>query len=193
MPSPETPLLAAAVLAAGGSSRFVDGPKQLAELRGRPLVTTAVEAALAADRFAAVFVVAGAVDLAGVVSPEAIVLDNARWSEGLATSLHVAVRAADVAGCDALVVGLADQPFVGPEDWRRVADADDEHPVVVATYAAQRANPVRLARAVWPMLPTTGDEGARVLIRERGDLVGEVACPGDALDIDTVEDLHQWS
>jgi molybdenum cofactor cytidylyltransferase len=187
------PLLAAAVLAAGGSTRFAAGSKQLAELRGKPLVAHAVEAVVAADAYTVVFVIAGAVDLTGVLPPGVIVLDNPRWQEGQATSLAVALHAAEVGGFDALVVGLADQPFVGPEAWRALAEADVDRPIVVATYGGRRGNPVRLAAEVWPSLPREGDEGARGLIRERPELVGEVACPGDALDIDTVEDLDRWS
>ncbi len=193
MSAPAEPLLAAAVLAAGGSTRFSDGPKQLAELRGRPMVASAVEAPLAVAELAAVFVVSGAVDLHGVLPAGAIVLDNPRWRDGQATSLAVAVHAARVGGFDALLVGLADQPFVGADAWRSVALADPTHPVLVATYGGHRANPVRLAAEVWPLLPDTGDEGARVLMRERPELVGEVACAGDGLDIDTVEDLERWS
>ena len=193
MSRPVEPLLAAAVLAAGGSTRFADGPKQLAELRGRPLVTSAVEAPMAVVEFAAVFVVSGAVDLHGALPGGAIVLDNPRWAEGQATSLAVAVHAARVGGFDALVVGLADQPFVGADAWRSLARAPAERPVLVASYGGHRGNPVRLAADIWPLLPDTGDEGARVLMRERPELVGEVACAGDGLDIDTVEDLERWS
>ncbi|HEY6530654.1 MAG TPA: NTP transferase domain-containing protein [Acidimicrobiales bacterium] len=185
--------VAAAVLAAGGSSRFDDGPKQLVSFRGRPLVVLAVEAALAADVFDVVFVVGGAVDLGTVVPPEALLLENPDWADGQATSLTVAVRAAEVGGFDAVVVGLADQPFVGPDDWRTVALADASEPIVAASYEGRRGNPVRLAREVWPDLPTTGDEGARRLMAVRPELVAEVACPGDAVDIDTREDLDRWS
>lgn len=187
------PLLAAAVLAAGGSSRFGGGSKQLATLRGRPLVAHAVAAALDADAFAAVFVVTGAVDLAGALPGGVVVLDNPAWAEGQATSLAVAIHAADVGGFDGVVVGLADQPFVESSTWRALADADTGRPVVVATYQGRRRNPVRLDRPVWPLLPRTGDAGARVVMRERPELVAEVACPGDATDIDTVEDLDRWS
>ena len=185
--------IAAAVLAAGSSSRFEDGPKQLASFRGRPLVAVAVEAALAAGVFDVVFVVGGAVDLSAIVPPEALLLENPDWADGQATSLTVAVRAAAVGGFDALVVGLGDQPFVGPEDWRAVAVSEATEPIVAASYEGRRGNPVRLARQVWPDLPASGDEGARRLMAARPELVAEVACPGDAVDIDTREDLDRWS
>ena len=191
---PDPPLrLCAAVLAAGSSTRFEAGPKQLAELRGRPLVSWAVEAALESQAFEVVVVVEGAVDVAAAVPAGALLVENPSWAEGQATSLAVAVRTARIGGFDAVVVGLADQPFVGPEAWRAVAEAPSTHPIVAASYEGRRGNPVRLGREVWEELPTTGDEGARTLMARRPELVGEVACPGSAADIDTQEELDRWS
>jgi len=190
---PSPPRLAAAVLAAGGSARFGVASKLLAPFRGRPLVAWAVEAALEAGAFDVVFVVEGAVDLAHEIPSGAILLENPDWAEGQATSLAAAVHAARVGRFDALVVGLGDQPFVGPEAWRAVATAVAPEPIVVATYEGERGNPVRLGREIWDELPQHGDHGARHLMAGRPELVGEVACPGNAADIDTQEELDRWS
>jgi len=186
------PLLAV-ILAAGGSTRFVGGAKQLTTVNGSPLVEIAVGAALGAGCFDEVVVVTGAVDLAAVLSPRVKVLHTSQWSEGQAASLQAGLEYARSTKAIGAVVGLADQPLVGSEDWRLVATSGLDDPIVVATYAGVRGNPVRLMREVWEDLPTIGDEGARVLMRKRPELVGEVACPGDSHDVDTVEDLEQWN
>jgi len=185
--------IAAVILAAGEGSRFT-GPehKLLTEVRGKPLVTWAVDAALAAE-FDEVIVIDGAVDLADVVPDEVTVVRNDDWQAGQAVSLQVAVRYAAMQGHEAVVVGLADMPDVPASAWQAVADADPDALVVTAKLAGERRPPVRLDGAVWPLLPMSGDEGARALIRSRPDLVVDVPCDGQPLDLDTVEDLRQWS
>jgi molybdenum cofactor cytidylyltransferase len=187
-------MVGAAVLAAGGGSRFATEPdavhKLLAGWRGRPLVWSAVAHAVASG-LDPVWVVTGAVDLAGALPDGVTILPNPRWAEGQATSLQVALGAARAAGLAALVVGLGDQPLVRPEAWSAVARADA--PIAVATYDGRRRNPVRLAATVWDLVPTSGDQGARLLMEKRPDLVQEVPCQGDPADIDTREDLLRWS
>lgn len=180
-------MTALVILCAGGSERFATGPKLLADLRGRPLVAWAIEHARDSGA-GEVVVVVGAVDLSGVLGDE-VVVTNGRWREGVATSLRAGIEAARRRGHDAVVVGLGDQPAVTPGAWAAVARATS--PVAVAGYRGRRAPPVRLAAEVWPLLPTTGDAGARVLMAERPDLVEVVPVEGDPDDVDTPADLER--
>ena len=187
--------VAAVVLAAGEGRRF-SGPshKLLAPFRGRPLVAWAIDAAAAeGNGFDEVVVVEGAIPLADVVPPGVALLTNARWGEGQATSLGVAVEHARAAGHEAIVVGLGDQPLVPPSAWRTIRSAPTDPPIAVASYGGRRGNPVRLPSSVWDQLRFDGDEGARELMRRKPSLVSEVACEGNPADVDTVEDLDQWT
>lgn len=182
------------VLAAGAGTRFASGAdaahKLLAPWRGHPLVWAAAHHASRAA-LAHTWVVQGAVDLRHAVPEEVEILHNPNWDRGQATSLQTAVRAARARHLNAIVVGLGDQPLVPSTAWRSVANADA--PIAVATYDGQRRNPVRLAESIWHLLPSEGDEGARVLMRSRPDLVHEVPCQGEAADIDTREDFLTWT
>jgi CTP:molybdopterin cytidylyltransferase MocA len=184
----------AVLLAAGAGTRFRDaGHKLLAPLPAHadepaePVFARALRHALAAD-IGPVVVVTGAVFLD--LPADVVTRHNPDWSDGQMTSVHAGLDAARALGATAAVIGLADQPGVSGDAWRRIAAATG--PIAVASYDGVRGNPVRLAAEVWDLLPATGDEGARALMRLRPDLVGEVPCTGSSADIDTVEDLRRW-
>ncbi len=186
------------LLAAGAGSRFA-GPvhKLLADPgTGVTVAGAALDHAIAAG-VGDVVVITGAADLTDIVASRAAtdgnlvrLVHNERWADGQSTSLQTAIDEARRCDASAVVVGLADQPFVDPEAWRRVAAGTA--PISVATYHGRRRNPVRLHRSVWAALPTEGDEGARSLLRMRPGLVEEIPCPGSPEDIDTLEDLESW-
>lgn len=179
----------AVVLAAGAGSRF-HGPdhKLSATIDGVPVLQRAVDTVVEAA-IGPVVVVVGDHSLPDLPD-EVLVVHNPRWHEGQITSVRCGIDAARRAGADAVVIGLGDQPFVTPEAWRAVAAS--AAPIAVATYDGRRGNPVRLGTAVWPLLPESGDEGARSVIRMHPDLVEHVPCTGSAADIDTLEDLERW-
>jgi molybdenum cofactor cytidylyltransferase len=189
-------MVLAVLLAAGGGSRYEgDTHKLLALLDGRPVLVHALDA-LAASRLEAV-VVTGAADVDDLV-PEGIgTVPNPEWAAGQATSVRAGIAEARRRGHDAIVVGLGDQPFVTAEAWRGVAGADAT--IAVATYDGHRGHPVRLGRGVWDLLPSTGDEVGRAVMRGRPELILEVPCDAGhpraqrTADIDTLEDLHRWS
>ena len=176
---------AGVVLAAGGGRRF-GGPKQLAELDGRPLLEHAVRAMFAAvDRVVVVLgaradeVAAGA-DLRG-----AEVVVCAGWADGMSASLRCGLAA--LGDVDEVVVVLGDQPFVTAVAIARVRATPG--PAARAVYDGVPGHPVVLRRALLARAgELRGDAGFR-------DLLGgaaEVECGdlGDPTDIDTREDLE---
>ena len=124
-------MIAAVILAAGESQRF-GTPKQLAVLRGQPLLAQVVAATAANDRLDQVVIVLGheAEQISSRVDfGRGRPVDCPDWARGMSASLRCglqAVREADVA-----VLLLGDEPDVGvalvdtvldslrPADWPR--------------------------------------------------------------------------
>ena len=186
--------VAAVVLAAGRGERFgADVAKPLAEFRGRPLLSHVLDAAVASGLGPVVLVVGNQADaVRAVAMPGIEVVTNADFGDGIATSLHAALKHLATRGIvHAAVVGLADQPNVGAAAWSRLGSAYDQGAsLAVATYRGVRANPVLLGRDHWPeAMALRGDEGARQLFTRYA--VIEIACDdtGNADDIDTPSDL----
>ena len=195
--SAPTRTLAGAVLAAGGGTRNGEAiAKPLLELRGRPLVSWALDAVVASGLSPVLLVVGhqgDAVAAVGATMQGVEVVVSTEWQRGIAHSLRAALGALSARpAVEAVCMGLADQPLVGAEAYRRVAAAyDDGAQLAVATYGGVRGNPVMLRRTRWgEAMRLDGDEGARVLFRHHP--VVEVSCDGtgDPTDIDTLEDLR---
>ena len=138
-------------------------------------------------------VVSGAVDL-GAHIDDIEEVHNPDWKDGQRSSVTTAIQFARAQGYGAVVVGLADQPFITSQAWTDVSSSPS--PIAIATYKGIRGNPVRLHSSVWNMfenLEADPDAGARSLIHLHPELVREVACEGNSADIDTTEDLDTWT
>ncbi|MCL5077489.1 MAG: nucleotidyltransferase family protein [Actinobacteria bacterium] len=184
--------VAGILLCAGQGSRFSGNGHKLLQQFGS---TTLFEHCLSAMMDAELdlnIVVDGAVDLSSRLPTQVVRVHNPDWIDGMATSLKVGVACAKELGASSVVVGLGDQPGILGSSWRAVANSSGR-PIAIATYHGKRRNPVRLDSTVWELLPTTGDVGARALVKLRPELVEEVDCLGDPRDIDTLEDLIRWN
>ena len=178
------------VLAAGAGTRF-GSAKQLADLDGRPMLEHSI-LAMVASPVGRVLVVLGSgaeevlqsVDLHGA---DAVVCE--RWAEGQSASL--ACGLAELAGSEAVVVTLGDQPFVSPDAIRRVIAArGGDAAAVRATYHGEPGHPVLLERRLFErMRDVTGDHGARNLLISMP--TREVPCEdlGGGQDVDTPAQL----
>ena len=192
MPAPtsKNPPVGVVLLAAGGGSRFGGlHHKLLTAVAGKTVYEWALQSALAAN-IGPVAVVWGSVELPRHEASEAVTyLHNEEWATGMASSVQRALQWANERGLQSVVIGLGDQPCIPPSAWTAVAHSTS--PLAVATYAGVRANPVKLHAEFFALVPKTGDEGARSLLRSHPELVAEVPCTGSGIDVDHVEDIER--
>lgn len=179
------------VLAAGAGRRF-GGAKQLAPLRGRPLLEHALAAAAAAPTDAT-FVVLGAeadavergVDLGG-----ATVVRSPEWERGQGASLRAGLAALGPEVAAALVT-LGDEPFLPPEASRRVLAARRPGLAALrATYSGRPGHPVLIERELFaPLIAAAPDASPATRLLAAGIEAVECGDLGDPADIDTREQL----
>jgi molybdenum cofactor cytidylyltransferase len=181
------------VLAAGAGRRFGAATKQLAPLRGRPLLEHAVAAMLAVPALDAVYVVLGhkADEIrAAVALGRAEVVVCAGWESGQAASLRSGVAAAAAADAGAVVVTLGDQPFITPEAIAGAVDRLAGYDAVRVTYDGVPGHPVVLGPEVMEAVAgLRGDTGARELLSRFRVRKWEAGQLCSAADIDTQEEL----
>jgi molybdenum cofactor cytidylyltransferase len=184
------------VLLAAGSSVRMGEPKQLLNFRGQPLLRHSAAAALASG-CSPVVVVLGAreQELRAALAGLAVeIVVNERWAEGMGTSIQAGLRAI-AAGRDVrgTVLGVADQPLVGPELVRGlVARFESSGKAIVASrYMGTVGVPACFAREMFPLLMALpADKGCKGVILEQRDNALLVDCPEAATDIDTPEDYR---
>ena len=114
------------------------------------------------------------------------VVRNDEPERGQAHSLHLAVQAAMTTDAKALLVALADMPFVSTAHLTAlVAGYDGE--ITASTHGQSPMPPAIFPRESWPdLLVTSGDTGARALLKN----AAVVLCAESELrDIDTPADL----
>ncbi len=176
------------VLAAGAGRRF-GGRKQLAPLRGRPLLEHALAAA-AAGPAAATFVVLGAdaeeieagIDLGG-----ATVVRAPGWEQGQGASLAAGLAAALADGAAAALVTLGDEPFLPAEaGGRLVAARRPGLAALRAAYSGRPGHPVLIERQLFaPLAAAPPGASPAELLREAGVETVECGDLGDPADVDT--------
>ena len=192
-----TAIVAALVLASGGSSRL-GRPKQLERWADTTLLGHIVDAA---RRYPVdeVWVVLGAhfeeiietVDLT-----DCGVIENPEWSEGIASSLRVGLDAlTQMSRAEAALIVIGDQPDIDPKlvDEIVATFMRSPAPVVIPKYRYTWGNPVMVDRSLWPRLMSLeGDEGAQRLFHAHPEWVEEVWTDHlPARDVDTEADLAE--
>jgi molybdenum cofactor cytidylyltransferase len=175
------------VLAAGRGRRFGDTPKQLADVRGMPLLQHAVWAQCAVPALERIVVVLGAdadriraevdfQDAEPVVCPG--------WEEGQAASLRCGLR--ELAGTRNVILTLGDQPLVTPQV---IAGVMKHGAGWRAAYGGRPGHPVNLGPGLQrAALALEGDRGLRAVSHPWK--LWECSHLCSDRDVDTPEDLE---
>ncbi len=186
--------VAALVLAAGSSSRMGRN-KLLLDLGGETVVRRAVRAAVESGVQRVVVVLGhdepqvrtqlGGLSCTAIVNPD--------HAEGVGTSLHAGVRHV-MEDADAVVVVLADMPFVTAEMIRALVERQGETraPVVVSRYGDVQAPPTLFDRSLFAeLLATPGERCAKQVVGRHVQEAAAVFWPAAVVrDIDVPGDYE---
>jgi molybdenum cofactor cytidylyltransferase len=183
------------VLAAGSSNRF-GSPKQNLNYKGKTLLQTAIETALASV-CEPVIVILGA--NAGVIRPtiessNIIIVQNLDWEEGMASSIRSGIKELQIINPDAesVILMLCDQPFVDTYLLNMLIMIKSKVGIAVCSYNKIVGPPV-LFDAIYfeELLLLKGNEGAKKLIEKHSHSITKIPFPAGGIDIDTIEDYQQ--
>jgi molybdenum cofactor cytidylyltransferase len=179
--------IAAVVLAAGFSSRF-GADKVMHPLGGKPLGAHIADT-LAAIPFAHRFAVVptGNEPRAQIFSSRGFdLLQNADPGQGLSSSLALGAGMAAALGASALLLCLADMPFVTRAHLSLLIGTAGDQPVATV-HAGVRSPPAIFPSAMFAeLMALTGDRGARPLLEAAATIEADAAM---VRDIDSMADL----
>jgi molybdenum cofactor cytidylyltransferase len=193
MPAARIPAI---VLAAGKSLRF-GSSKQLAPLGRSTVLEKTVDNYLASDA-SEVVVVLGHMsrELSRFLGDRPIKrIVNPKYAQGMSTSLIAGLRSIN-SDSDAIILALADQPFVDTPTINQLIKAfgTGRKGIIVPVYRGRRGNPVILSKKYFnELLDTEGDIGGRQILVLHPEDVKEVkvTCKGVLQDIDTPEQYRE--
>ena len=190
-------MISAIVPAAGLSSRMGQN-KLLMPFGDKSLIEHAVDTLKASDVDEIVVVLGHEADQvrSRLERRRVNFVHNPDYREGLSTSVRTGMSAV-AKGADAIMIYLADQPLIQPDEISRLIQAFAEakragKSIVVPFFENRRGNPVILDASYRAMvLDIVGDVGCRRIIRRYPEQVFAVQMQTDHVvrDVDTPEDF----
>lgn len=190
-------MIAAVVLAAGGSSRM-GRPKPLLGYRGRSLLRRTVDAALTAGCKPVAVVLGAAADrmrqeLHGL---RVEVVHNENWPDGIGSSISCGVASLRSHGesVRAVLLLACDQPLISKGVIERLIEAFDgsEGGITACEYAGTVGIPALFGRAHFERLEELlGDRGAKSFLLDEPERPVRVPWPEGSVDIDTPADYER--
>ncbi|WP_068271176.1 nucleotidyltransferase family protein [Aldersonia kunmingensis] len=172
--SPQGDQHVAGLLLAAGAGRRFGGPKALATVDGRSLLTTALDA-LRGGGCSSTVVVTGARgdEVAKLLPDDVQEVHCTSWELGMGESLRTGLAVLTSTNAVAALIHLVDLPDVGASAISRLCSLAAPEALARATYGGRPGHPVLVGRKWWPevMSSAHGDQGAREFLTGRTDLV----------------------
>jgi nicotine blue oxidoreductase len=110
--------------------------------------------------------------------PEAVIVENVGWPDGMLSSIHTAIEYLEpLPRVDAMMLMPVDQPRVSSATMRAMLErwGRDAAAIATATYKGRHGHPAIFARSVWAELVAAPvDAGARAVVAAHGDAVARV-------------------
>jgi nicotine blue oxidoreductase len=126
--------------------------------------------------------------------PDVGVVVNARYAEGMLTSILAGLDDAEAAGADALLLHPVDHPLIDPATVDAVVGALVRgSPIAVPSHGGRRGHPAGFARAAWTALRGAApDEGARGVLARHPEWIEHVTAGEECLvGVNTNEDYER--
>ena len=189
----------AAIVPAAGMSTRMGRNKLLLAFKGKPLIAQAVDTLLQSEVDEIVVVIGHEADKvkAKLQGRQVTIVENPSYGQGMSTSIRVGLGAVS-SDARAIMIYLADQPLLEPEDVNRLIRAfaearEHNKSIVVPFYRGQRGNPVILdASYKKDILEVVGEVGCKRVIKRNPDkvLVVEMETDHVVRDVDRMEDYE---
>jgi CTP:molybdopterin cytidylyltransferase MocA len=186
----------ALILAAGRGAR-VGGPKALLTLGGETFLARVARLLLRPGVDCVTAVVgheSERVRREAALPADVGVVVNARYAEGMLTSILAGLDDAEAAGAGAILLHPVDHPLIDPGTVDAVATAlRNGATIAVPSHEGRRGHPAGFARAAWAALRAAApDEGARGVLARHPEWIEHVAAGEECLlGINTAAEYEQ--
>lgn len=186
-----------AIVPAAGMSTRMGQNKLLLRFRGKPLIVHAVDTLLESEVDEVIVVLGHEAEKVKekLEGKRLTFVENRDYREGMSTSIRAGLAAVP-SRASALMIYLADQPLLEPDDVNRVIRAfaearEHNKTIVVPFFRGQRGNPVILDSSYREAIfEAVGDVGCKRVIKRNPNkvFVVEMATDHVVRDVDTIED-----
>ena len=159
------------ILLAAGESRRMGTPKQLLSYQGQSLIRRAVTEAVESNCGPIIVVLGANRDrISSEINDLPVhIVQNAQWQQGMSASISTGIKALlNISSIDAVVIALADQPFVTAQAYDRLVEryCQNQLKVTASNYSDTVGVPALFDRSLLPeLLKMNHQGGAKELLK----------------------------